>query len=266
MTGALVYRGARWLGGLLAGIKLAEPRAITRPDGRWFVKRRRPWAGVVVAAGNACLALSGVPQRMLSRDAWAAREVETYALAYGVRAERVAPGTVLVPALPGTGGAAVLASRETPAEEKRRVLTAAARALAALHRLVVRRTDGSTQTFSHGDPTVANVLWDPGTGRASWLDFDVTHDDRRSELERRVDDLRTLAYSAAAALAPDEYPLVPASLAAGYADDATLRALCVRLRTPSSALLPVWAAHVPRSLCELRAFEAALRAGLEARL
>jgi hypothetical protein len=221
---------------------------------------------VVVAAGNACLALSGVPQRMLARDAWAAREVETYALAYGVRGERVAPDAVLLPALPGTGAAAILASSETPAEEKGRVLTAAARALAALHRLVVGRADGSMQTFSHGDATVANVLWDSETGRASWLDLDVTHDGRRSEVERRVDDLRTLAYSAASELAQHEYPLVPAALASGYADDAVLRALCVRMRVPSSALLPVWAAHVPRSLRDLRALEAALRAGLEARL
>jgi hypothetical protein len=263
---AIIYRASRWLGDMLARIKLAEHRAIDGPDGRRWRKRRRPWAGAVVAAGNACLAVAGVPQRMLARDAWAAREIETYALAYGARVERVAPDVVLLPALPGVTAACVLASREVSADEKARVLTAAARALAALHRFVVRTADGSTQAFSHGDPTVANVLWDSATGRASWLDFDVGHDGRRTELERRVDDLRTLAYSAAAELAPHEYGLVPASLVTGYVDRGVLDALRTRLRVSASPLLPLWSAYVPRRLAEARAFEATLRAGLEAGL
>jgi hypothetical protein len=266
VTDAIVYRASRWLGGILASVKLAERRVIAGPDGHYWWKRRHPWAGAVVAAGNACLAVSRVPQRMLARDAWAAREIETYALAYGARVERVAPGVVLIPALPGVPAAPVLASRDAAADEKAGIMTAAARALAALHRLVVRAADGSRETFSHGDPTVANVLWDPVTRQASWLDFEMAHDGRRPELERRVHDLRTLSYSAAAALTPDEYGLVPASLVTGYADRNVLDALCTRLRVPASPLLPLWNAHVPRRLAEVRAFEATLRAGLEAGL
>ncbi|HEX8201594.1 MAG TPA: hypothetical protein VF590_14005, partial [Isosphaeraceae bacterium] len=52
------------------------------------------------------------------------------------------------------------------------------------------------ERLSHGDATLRNVLFDPGTGEARWFDFDTAHDPGLSPAWRHGDDLRALVYSA----------------------------------------------------------------------
>lgn len=260
MIAEAVYRASLALGERFAGVKLSACEPVVRPDGRFWRKRRRPWAGVVVATGNATLAAFGVPQRMLATDVWIEREVETYAAAYGRRAERVAADTVLLPALPGVTLATVLASREVRDDEKRAAIVAAAQALAVLHRLVACPAPSA---FSHGDATTSNVLWDRQSGRAAWIDFDLTHDAGLPEQVRHANDLQTLAYSAAARLGVDGHALIATALACGYDDAAVLAEVGRGFRVESGPLLPLWVSQAPPTLGQLRSLEAALAAQWE---
>jgi len=95
------------------------------------------------------------------------------------------------------------------------------------------------------------------------VDFETVHADSLDDTMRRAEDLRALAYSAAACLAPHEYDLVPAALTAGYPDRGVLGALCSLVRAGTSATLPLRLAAVPPTLAALRTLAAALLRHIE---
>ncbi len=109
-------------------------------------------------------------------------------------------------------------SQLDPAPARLRGLGAASRALWDLHRVELPRADGACERLSHGDATLRNVLFDPGTGEARWFDFDTAHDPGLAPAWRHGDDLRALVYSAVESFADVPVALLLRTVQDAYAD------------------------------------------------
>lgn len=200
-----------------------RPTSELRPDGAGFLKRRN-------ALGHlACLSTTWRPERflVLPEEPWFRREIALYRGFHGACAEVRGPGLLWLPRLPGERLDRAVA--RLPQREALHVAGAALRQLAALHergpttderKAADKReatdekgvptategrgvpTAGGEELFSHGDATAKNVLHDPASGRFSFFDFETIHPPSFSLLERRADDIATLAGSLALALGP----------------------------------------------------------------
>ena len=190
-------RWSAWLGPWLGKIRLhaIEPReAPGRPP--TIAKRRRWFGPLLIGPGNLYLRLLGSGVRVLPGAEWRARERTIYLALYGVELEGGPGGRLIFPRWPGVVLADHARSRLDPAPARLRGLGAASRALHDLHRVELPRADGGCEPLSHGDATLRNVLFDPGSGEARWFDFDTAHDPRLDPAWRHGDDLRALVYSA----------------------------------------------------------------------
>jgi hypothetical protein len=109
-------------------------------------------------------------------------------------------------------------SRLDPAPARLRGLGAACRALRDLHRVELPCADRGCERLSHGDATLRNVLFDPGTGEARWFDFDTAHAPGLAPAWRHSDDLRALVYSAVESFADVPVALLLHTVQDAYAD------------------------------------------------
>lgn len=209
-----------------------RPTSKLRPDGAGFLKRRN-------ALGHlAFLSTAWRPERflVLPEEAWFRREIALYRSFHGVHAEVRGPGLLWLPRLPGERLDRIVA--RLPQQEALRVAGAALRQLAALHERGVPTTGQAAQgvptagderdaptagdeLFSHGDATAKNVLHDAASGRFSFFDFETMHPPGFSLLERRADDIATLAGSLALTLGA--WSCEPLARLAARAHGGTLR-------------------------------------------
>ena len=188
-----------------------------------YLKSRRWYAGALICATNRFLA-PGV--YVLPNREWLLWEPAIYRLLYGWTVQATTAGQLSLPEIPGMVLTALLRSVHIDAQTRLDALIAATGALSQLHRLWVRFPNGVTGWLSHGDATTDNVICDSATGKARWFDFETIHDSRRSKEWRQADDLRALAYSAAARLPEEELALAAHLLMAAYTDRPILRAFC----------------------------------------
>jgi hypothetical protein len=190
-------RWPAWLGPLLGKLRLhaIEPRqAPGRPP--TIAKRRRWFGPLLIGPGNLYMRLLGSGVRILPGADWRARERALHRALHGIELETGPRGWLILPRWPGVVLADHARSRLDPAPARLRGLGAASRALRDLHRVELPRADGGCERLSHGDATLRNVLFDPGTGEARWFDFDTAHDPGLAPAWRHGDDLRALVYSA----------------------------------------------------------------------
>jgi hypothetical protein len=172
-----------------------EPRQATgRPP--TIAKRRRWFGPLLIGPVNLCLRLLRPKVRVLPLAEWHARELALYRVLYGIELETCPQGWIVFPRWPGVVLADYARIPTDPAPTRLRGLGAASRALRDLHRVELLRADGVCERLSHGDATLRNVLFDPGTGEARWFDFDTAHDPGVVPAWRHGDDLRALVYSA----------------------------------------------------------------------
>ena len=127
---------------------------------------------------------------------WQDRERALHRALHGIELETGHRDWLILPRWPGVVLADHARSQLEPAPARLRGLAAATRALRDLHRVELPRADGECERLSHGDATLRNVLFDPGTGEVHWFDFDTAHDPSLSPAWRHGDDLRALVYSA----------------------------------------------------------------------
>jgi hypothetical protein len=189
-------RWPEWLGPCLGRLRLhaIEPRlAPGRPT--MIAKRRRWYSSLLIGPGNLYLRQLKSGVRVLPGAEWQARECALHRALYGIELETDSRGWLILPRWPGMVLADYARGRLDPTPAMLRGLGAASRALLDLHRVELPRSDAGRERLSHGDATLRNVLFDPGTGDARWFDFDTAHDPGLAPAWRHGDDLRALVYS-----------------------------------------------------------------------
>ena len=92
--------------------------------------------------------------------------------------------------------------------------------LKAFHQRTVY--SGSEEVLlSHGDASLANVLFDHTLQSVTWFDFDLQHDLAESAVMRHSDDLRALVFTATPWFAAEDIPRVVTSIRAAWFGNAT---------------------------------------------
>jgi hypothetical protein len=215
------------------------------PHGRDVYVRRRPWhARLLIPPTNELLDDFGVGVQFLADRAWRAWEITVYD-AVGVTGAVLWPdGAIVVPAFEGVTLCDLLADPHVSDAAKYRAATATVRALCDAHRLRVPWPDGATRTFSHGDATARNVIYDAGDDRAQWIDFESLHHADLGDAARHADDLRAWLVSSWECW-PRLEPLVKA-VRMNYGDDRVIPILAHRLRHDADNLYHLAQGLMPR--------------------
>ncbi len=185
-----------------------------------IAKRRRWFGPLLIGPGNLYLRLLGAGVRVLPGAEWRARERALHRVLHGIELETGPRGWLILPRWPGVVLADHARSRLDPVPARLQGLNAAGRALRDLHRVEMPGADGGSELLSHGDATLRNVLFDPGTGEARWFDFDTAHDSTLAPAWRHGDDLRALVYSAVESFADVPVALLLLTVRDAYADPA----------------------------------------------
>ncbi len=142
-------------------------------------KRRRPGGEALAGLENKVLAALGEPVRIVSGEAWLAREQAAW---QGLA--RIERGCLRVPRAPGESLTVRLARLVDRPTEAARGFEAALASLHALH----------ARGLTHGDATADNVVVSDDGASAVWIDFEQEH--LGDAVAARDDDLTTLVLSA----------------------------------------------------------------------
>jgi hypothetical protein len=209
------------LGKALAGARLCRVTKTTCDGATFFHKKRHPYAAILIWVAEAFLQ---PPFHVLPERDWLEWEPRLYRQFYGLRVEAGSAGQLILPALPGLVLADYL--RLTgDAELKMQAFEAALLALRQLHQSRVCFPGGIEASFSHGDATARNVIYDPLKRRARWFDFETMHNLNRSPAWRQADDLRAFTYSAVAHLPESSLGQAARCVVTMYSDPAVFWAL-----------------------------------------
>jgi hypothetical protein len=191
----------------------------TKPVESGLLKRRRWGRGWIIWVGNIFLKLSHSRIVMFPEaEAWQAWECASYRLLYDEECIRVDSQALLIRLLPGWSLRYYLETNElTPA-----MFVAAAQEFRRGHAL---------EGWSHGDPHLANVLYD---GQQAWLiDFETRHDPSLSTPERHADDLLVLLLDLIGRDSTSQWREWSKIFLVSYSEHTVLAALRQRLHMPT---------------------------------
>ena len=206
------FRFCLALGKALRSARYSDVYIEHHDDRLRVLKRRRPYAPLLMLAGGALIRLLDTGVRVLAQREWEARELRLHRELRGTQVERQDGGLIL-PWLAGHTLAAMLERPDPPAQERTRSITLAVDALADLHERGV----------THGDAMAENVMVDLDAGAAHWFDFETEHEMRRDFEWRRADDLRALVATIALRTAPGDLAATVKLVASVYGDDRIVR-------------------------------------------
>lgn len=158
-------------------------------DGRAVFLKRRTAAGEKLSRwANFYFRLAGIPVRYCSDPRkWQRWEVDCFNSLNGPAfcAAPVGRNMVCADRVPGRS----LWEYMTEGTLTPQMLEAAAHALRRAHEFW---SDEYNDWWSHGDATTTNVIYDPSTGRARLIDFEILHDQSLPAEARHADDLLVL--------------------------------------------------------------------------
>jgi len=212
--------------------------AVRRHTSDGFVvitKTRHFFANLFVSVGNFFLWWQGEGARALHLKMWQERELAV-ARIQPWRKVTLGRGSVTQVVWPGTSLDEFLAMEQL-SSARCSAIRSAFDTLTELH--IVRAPDERffAEGFSHGDATSRNVVFDQGTGRAIWIDFDLAHIPARSHEWRRADDVRAFLTSVARHLSLPEFLTIAAECLGPISSDGkhSLRQILERaIDNPSS--------------------------------
>jgi hypothetical protein len=170
------------LGRLLRSARYATALIVDQDGEPRVRKHRRFYAPVLVGLASPLASLLDTGVEVLPQRRWEEREDLLYRTLHGTRIRVDAGGVLVLPYLAGRTLAALLDDPELTDAARRTAIERSAVALAAFH----------ASGFTHGDAMAENVLVDRDAGTAHWFDFETMHDEHRSLLWRRADDVRAL--------------------------------------------------------------------------
>ena len=165
-------------------------------DGRSLVRKRRSWfAWLLIFPGNVVFWFRRVPLRVLYTGQWLRWERR---LKLALRNESIPVcAELLCETIPGQPLSQCLCDRQVESGDRLTRLKIATRALKDLHKETISLPGFERPiVLSHGDATVANVLYCDPTEQAEWFDFDLRHNLGVDTDQRHADDLRSLIFSA----------------------------------------------------------------------
>lgn len=170
---------------LIDAVRLNRTAVVERSGRVVYLKHRRPGLRLVIMAGNVFLRLSKSRIQLFSSVAdWQDWEMTSYKILHGPSfvAGKDGPRGLWFDRLPGRSLYEIM---ENEALNERH-LAAAAREFRRCHSL---SWPGDEQAWSHGDPHLENVIYDPVTDQARLIDFETRHDPWLPALQRHADDL-----------------------------------------------------------------------------
>jgi hypothetical protein len=221
-----------------------------------WLKRRRPIGGFVMRLANGFFRIAQNPvEALVGREAWRKWEVNCFLMLHGPEfsAGTDADGTPWAEFLPGENLSPHLAAHSLAPE----MLSSAAAELRRAHAIPCQHYEGG---WSHGDPHTGNFLYEPSTGRARLIDFEVRHQRRLGPAERHADDLLVLLQDVCGRCHAVAWPTLAQAVLTGYGPSPVLGPLRERLRVPGGFARLWWAvrttwmrrAELERRLGQLR--------------
>jgi len=229
----LLASAGRWID----RIKINELARVTRDGQAYWVKRRRPSAGTIIALANAFFRLSGNRVLILRLNAeWHAWERECSVLLHGAQAAAIVDesGLMWLPEFPGRS----LSSHIDEETVNDAMFAAAARELRRSHELDSTALRGK---WSHGDPHSGNFIYDPARDAAKLMDFEVRHDPALGAPERHADDLLVFLQDTLGRLAREQWIRLAEIFVREYGRPEITRHLVERLIAPRGAARLWWA-------------------------
>jgi len=152
------------------------------------IKRRNGASEQITEMANLYFSWTKLPIRFWSKiEDWRRWEIESFNMLNGdrFRARPSGQRAVIADKLPGES----LWDHMNHGTLTRKMLAAAAQ---ELHRAHQFWSDEFGGRWSHGDATTTNVIYDPPTGRARLIDFEIIHEQWLPARARHADDLLVL--------------------------------------------------------------------------
>lgn len=227
-----------WLARAIDSVRVNHVARTTRDGVAGFDKTRRRFTAPVVAAGNAFLSLSRSRITMLtSPEAQRGFEAASFALLHpNRRCVGVDARTVFVERLPGQSLRELAAMGDLDAAS----MAAAGRELRRAHRLWCETTH---RRWSHGDPHLANFLYDREHDRAHLIDFETLHETHLGDLPRFADDLLVPLLELCGRVPRGVWRSLATAFLDTYGDPAVIAALASRLAVPTGLEMVLWSSR-----------------------
>ena len=166
-------------------LKISSTSEKVRRGRRVVIKRRHVYSEQLAELANLYFRMSSIPVRFWSKTKdWQRWEVKCFRKLNGDRFRAFNSGakTVCIDKLPGQR----LWDHMNRGTLTRRMLEAAAREYCRAHQLC---SDEFAGGWSHGDASMANVMYNEKTGRARLIDFELIHENSLPTKSRQADDL-----------------------------------------------------------------------------
>jgi hypothetical protein len=189
-------------------IRINRVEPVGRGGAIFWRKERMAAARWLLPLANRFFEWAGNPVNVVeSAAAWRERELAMYGALHGCPGAASAgdgDAAVWLPGFPGEDLSRLLDSGKMREE----MFGAAGRELRRVHGLIDPDTG---EAFSHGDPHLANFIFDCGDGRARLIDFEVRHRTGLSARARFADDLLVFLQDLAGRIEREEW--LPGALA-----------------------------------------------------
>ena len=166
-------------------LKISSTSETVRRGRKVVIKRRNIYGEQLADLANLYFRMSGIPIRFWSKmKDWQRWEVECFKMLNGDRFRVFASGakTVRFDKLPGES----LWDHMNRGTLTRQMLEAAGREYCRVHQF---SSDEFAGPWSHGDASMANVIYNEKTGRARLIDFELVHEKSLPGKSRHADDL-----------------------------------------------------------------------------
>ena len=234
-----------------------------RRNRRVVIKRRNIYGGRAADLINFYLRLADIPIRFLSDvRKWRRWETNCFQMLNGDRfhASVTDARTISLDKLPGKS----LWDHMKERTLTKRMLIAAGREFRRAHG---HSLNGSNAPWSHADASMTNVIYNPKTGRARLIDFEIVHEDSLPALARHADDLRVFLLDMVGMIPARQWLPFAICFLKAYGNREVVSELRKQLVIPSGLALIWWnvrtnfvkSAQTKRRLRELRGAIARLK-------
>lgn len=234
------------LGRLIDAVRINAVSQTQKAGKLVWVKQRRPFMDGIIALGNIFLRFSHSRIIMFPdcREWWE-WELHCFRLIYGneIAADNLDKRGFWVENIPGKS----LLSRLSTQNLSEEMFDAAGAEFRRVHGLWC---DKIKDYWSHGDPHLANVLYDSENNTANLIDFETKHEQNLTATERHADDLLVFVLDTLGRLPESEAIQFSQKFLQSYGKEEVLQSLKQRLMVPQGLERVLWVTrtnYLPKS-------------------